>query len=657
MSSSIEKFPGELLEEILRDAIIIPDERFLAFRTASTFATFVPSTAPGILRVSRRWHQIGTPWLYESIILRTSAQVALVCRALAAFPLLATRIRRLRIEVGPSDSLNFIVWSAGPTIHTIYLAVDLPDDISHSAPYLSVGSEFSRALRRSNPSRLVLDGLDYRNRLNTIIRQTLSEVIPSWFNLVQVDLNYLSMALALALRGGPSVRQIFLRQNIMCKFIPILRALAGGSSLQVIHCHHMPNLNILEKISIRLLDIIQFGDATSVLKRTKMYALSCAAPDLPDEVWSRILAFAMHVHHPDYVDLSVDGFHQSVHEHINATRCSIVLVCRRFNRLGTPFLHAFPILANSKLVQCYLRLLQRQPQLARFIRAFPWTIGSMISLAFGDFFIKSTVISLVAPLTALVHATPYFRVFPQLAEEFAEGENSPLISADQLLLDGEEDVFISPSAFLPFSQLRSLELSCGCTSFDSGDVPHDALPALTTLKILSCGSSLGKLFIEMRLPSLREVEINGTQIDVVYRFLVQHGFALERLAACAMQYLDACPTNVLDLCPHLIELTILDAYLPPLGFIADAAPHTTLKRISLCSIGYRHFPVHELMQLCSRIVPHPLMALEEIATPLTYFLPRNEVELNDHHLRECARHMLEHGIAFVDRDGNRWTRV
>lgn len=55
-----------------------------------------------------------------------------------------------------------------------------------------------------------------------------------------------------------------------------------------------------------------------------------STPDLPDNVWSRILGFATHVHGYNYLEMDDELARLSDEAEVNVTRRNIVLVSKRF---------------------------------------------------------------------------------------------------------------------------------------------------------------------------------------------------------------------------------------------------------------------------------------------------------------------------------------
>ena len=92
------RLPDELLKDVLLIVLRIPDERFEDTSGSSPFAN-VSVSSSAVLLACKRWMRISTPALYDTIILRSTAQMHSLCRALEQHPKFARLIERIRLEV------------------------------------------------------------------------------------------------------------------------------------------------------------------------------------------------------------------------------------------------------------------------------------------------------------------------------------------------------------------------------------------------------------------------------------------------------------------------------------------------------------------------------------------------------------------------------
>ena len=128
-----ELLPEEILSQILRYAIVPDPDTFLDpahdrayFHTPQSPASseaVKPSSPLGgvhLLLVSKRWLRIGTPLLFVSLWLSTSAHTTSVAHMLAVNPTLGASVRDLRLEGGFGEGLDMIVHHA-PNLKHVHL--------------------------------------------------------------------------------------------------------------------------------------------------------------------------------------------------------------------------------------------------------------------------------------------------------------------------------------------------------------------------------------------------------------------------------------------------------------------------------------------------------------------------------------------------------
>ncbi|KAL6299761.1 hypothetical protein BKA93DRAFT_829630 [Sparassis latifolia] len=622
--------PLELVREILKYVLIIPDATFSAFRTDMTFVSRGCASTVNVLLVSRDWKDL-VRWLYESIILRTSAQVDALYETLSKNPTLRAHIRRLRVEVFFSDRINSIIAWAGGNLHTLYLSVDsrYAGRSRGIYPPHPARSGFMNSLQAINPKRLLLDLLDHIN-IDVDTQHAVVESILQWSNLERVDFSdaltrMSSRVLAPVIRGAPSLRIISIGPSFAGQDASeALSAITAKYDLRVVLLRAKADCKVGEDILSALRDILYFtdGDSTVTLRNhagvRPLTGLN--VPDLPDEIWSRILAFATHVHHPDDLEFTEDLLWQSLDERVNETRRNIILVSKRFYNLGVSFLYSVPIIRDRSIAEMFAEHLGLNPNFVPLVR-----VLRTRSLW------RERPVTFSEPLSSVTHVMSTFRVFPELANNLKSV--SPLVSLSQRLQEDWQDILVPPRSFERFPNLRTLSLSRGWTKLTPNNIPYDALPRLKTLKVVDFdtppdGSSLIDLFTEMRLPELKEVHVHGFEVENACLFLQRHGVKLERLTTEATHKFDTVEANVLDLCPNIAELYIIDLVIPPpLKFLSNAAQHTTLKRILLsCAAVYPHrdFISRDWIDFFDALDVSPLVALSDICLPPKFRWPHDE---------------------------------
>ncbi|EJD43936.1 hypothetical protein AURDEDRAFT_185248, partial [Auricularia subglabra TFB-10046 SS5] len=98
-ATRIHTLPDELLREILWPSLVVDDALFADTRTKSPFSETEVSAAH-VLLVCKRWMRLCTPWLYETVVIRSKAQALALNKALSRNPSFGAYIKKLRIEGG-----------------------------------------------------------------------------------------------------------------------------------------------------------------------------------------------------------------------------------------------------------------------------------------------------------------------------------------------------------------------------------------------------------------------------------------------------------------------------------------------------------------------------------------------------------------------------
>ena len=91
------KLADELTNQILSDILVVRDERFSDTGATSPFSDARFSTAD-LLLVCKRWMRVGTPALYETVIIRSTAQARAFAAALKHNATLGALVKKLRLE-------------------------------------------------------------------------------------------------------------------------------------------------------------------------------------------------------------------------------------------------------------------------------------------------------------------------------------------------------------------------------------------------------------------------------------------------------------------------------------------------------------------------------------------------------------------------------
>lgn len=197
------QMPEELLLKILSYNLVLSDDAFTGhaftnygagrfdlsrahLAAAYPLARAAPAPPVNMLLVCRQWLRIGTPLLYEAVVVRSHAQLQQLAAALRAShaPGLGRLVRRLRFEATCAAFLDRVVVCT-PNVHTLLLSLDVPTETGfHSFPYPSAG--LRNALVQMRPRRLLLKREKYaRNQRVDEMVYLISYAVRSWDSLVR----------------------------------------------------------------------------------------------------------------------------------------------------------------------------------------------------------------------------------------------------------------------------------------------------------------------------------------------------------------------------------------------------------------------------------------------------------------------------------------
>ncbi|KAI0663145.1 hypothetical protein C8Q70DRAFT_956235 [Cubamyces menziesii] len=665
-----ESVPDDVLEYILHYALTLPAEIFEAWRTPSTFAGSPRSNVPNILLVSKRWHNLGLPSLYEAAILRTMHQGRVFAQSTKITNERGVRrghyLRRLRIEGGHSTYTKTIL-EKSPGIVAFFVSFDVSLDDSFAG--------LKRALQQLNPLRLFMYSSlgSHATASNTqSLYKAIGEALPCWTKLKRIDtspeflywtplipplchlpaLEYVSMTNYTATMSIELVALEALLDNPAVKMIQIRDGtnwLKWRGTMAVCYTYPRDKIFLGEGINMTPWQEFPRQDVTSPAAR------SLDLPDLPDKIWIHILGFATHVHGYNYLDVDDALVDLSKKFNINSTRMSILLVNKRFHRLGLGYLYAIPHITSDQVAAGLAARVESSEQLASFVR---------VLYVRDEVFLRPDL-CIRAPLINLVRLNARIRVLLELDKHVPPGKASPLQWATQTLSPVTSRV--KPRDFSIFPHLRRLTLSGGVGD-EFSEVYLDALPRLESLKLYNPGSNIFSVFACMELPKLRELGftvVENEPSDLV-EFLEKHGAKLETISlASADATLPKYPA-ILDYCPNITELRVDCPELPqsmPM-FVVSAAPHVALKRLTFSNpalwIG-EYAPPEGVKRWNSFIEflavhRHKIPALEEVRTLSRFEWPMHEHAYRFSFATSLAFDLHELGIALADKDGTRWTR-
>ncbi|KAL7277261.1 hypothetical protein ACG7TL_009114 [Trametes sanguinea] len=646
LAMSTEQLPNEVLERIVDYAVSVPTATFEAWREPATYATTIPSNAPDVLTVSKRWHDLGIPHLYEAAILRTPQQAEGFAAALQNPRMrpfrLGQRLRRLRIENGYNHLVKII--NAAPHIEELFLGLTLSNNDTVAG--------LQRTWKKLKPTRLFLDHLEstLNPQLALPLVDALAAVLPLWQELKRIDvgphviifpklLEPLSKAPGLEYRTIDVLESFTFARNLNTPRSP-------GSALDQIA---FPRRYILVKAKGALSNMVAIMDfpADSVLKE-----VPGPLPELPDKIWERILGYATHAAGFNYLLMDDELFRRNSWPPVNLTRRNILLVCKRFHRLGLQFMYSIPHFATGagdRTVEAFISKVESSRELAGFVRVLYHSNMSRVSFA--------------APLTNLVRAHVQFEIFPAIAEQTPDGTTLALEWMEQILSKP-----IPPSAFLKCAHLRSIIFHGGLVNGDCPDGLVGALPQLEYLSLDGVDASLLDLFTAMDLPSLRKFEVQEIEpafLGSLHRLIRKHGSKLRSL----MLPSDTDIPDALRLCPNLIELAFpgfssvmfRQRLASGIVFIEQCESHPSLSRIAIAGYDLDMWIDHTkedrwyafAQYLCAHRANLP--ALEELRVD-TIQWPIIEYQSRSALCAFVAHVLRDAGLALADKSGKRWAR-
>lgn len=170
--------PDNVLRTILSGLLTVSDARFLGGPDFGDYSRR-PRRQRQVLLVSKRWHRVGLPLLYSSLVLRHKDHTASVAALLRRTPGLGKVIRSLKLVRGFGKDLVDIVLRA-PNIQHLYINLDIYSweslaGITKALPLLQPKALF-----------LVLRSWHTWNQKKRVLAECVAEVVErDWLGLVR----------------------------------------------------------------------------------------------------------------------------------------------------------------------------------------------------------------------------------------------------------------------------------------------------------------------------------------------------------------------------------------------------------------------------------------------------------------------------------------
>ncbi|KAJ7505791.1 hypothetical protein B0H11DRAFT_2272570 [Mycena galericulata] len=620
--------PDEIIHEILYLALRVPDEAFSAISARTPSPVLASESSSAYLLVSKSWLRVGTPLVYNVVILRSKAQAQALAVALGSNPALGQFIKKLRVEGGYAISMLKILQTA-KNLTDLYLSLDIEKSDNACG--------MCRGLPLIDPVRVILHcgPMYYSNIPMAKLVEVLADSIPEWKNLVVFEVHHSEFEfgsvytdmISKALKTSPTLHTLVISD-------PSHDLFWGGPEDSVSESKFFETVQKNDRLKA-LIDLEPFNITPFV------YPPQLAADqELEDVMWDRVLCFAIHDaglrFKPgdrtfDYPVSDTDS-DSDVSDYDYPPKSILpFLVCKRFLRLGIPYLYENPVLVSRSAVRKFTLRLLEQPCLGLHVRRLS------LFKPYNDASSDKSLLKKILPLT------------PNLVVLDAPGFSMSAKTFAALgALTGT-----SLRAFLTWDSAIALK-----TRFNS--TPDDTFNNLVDLSFRQADSSFFAVLSQMELPSLRSVSFAYDGVvtggDV---FFEKHGKKLQELTVSIAQ-LDL-GLDVFGICPSMQVLGICsDVKTGPTQRTSFALrdPHASLERIVFkpsLPLGFRKYERQKLGDLLLGLDRTAFPALREIQHPHCAW-PLAEPEISRSYWVKWAETLRERDIHLVDDKGVRWRR-
>ncbi|KAJ7465145.1 hypothetical protein FB451DRAFT_1262775 [Mycena latifolia] len=635
--------PDEIIHEILCPALRVPDEAFSATSRDSPFVSVVESSSAFLL-VSKSWLRVGTPLLYNVVIIRSKAQAQALAIALRSNPDLGRFIKKLRVEGGYAISMHKIL-QASNNITDLFIALDIAK--SDNACGLC------RGLPLIDPVHVILYSPRYWiGKEEAKLVEVLQECIQKWKNLTVFDITHLMdgspslSSIYHALKNAKSLNTLIISDSDANLFqepeVPrYILTIATNPSLQHIRPKPRPTRDVKGsdfvqalRQHVRLQALFELMDPPTgppIIEPPTIpffYPAALAAdPELEDRIWSRVLYYFIN-------DLSSRYY---LHSNILAP----LLVSKKFARLGIPHLYESPVIKTAHARQRFAERLDQQPSLGLSVRR--------LSLRyFNEYQFLTSILSRIPSLVELVCA--YFTVTWKVFNDICNMTGSTLRTV-QVPVE-KSTIPVSPDILSQLPRLRCFTWNSEIVFKTAPElISGGTFDALVDLSLEAFDPSFLTVLTLLELPSLRIVTFSANSTGGNL-FFEKHSKKLLELTVSIPQ-IDS-HTPILRHCPSLTVLGISsDSKSIPREL---SEKHACLERIVFKSPKYfslRQGQKAKFDAFFSHIDRTQFPALREIQHPGCTW-PTTEHEISKSHWVTWAETLLEHNIHLVDEKGGRW---
>ncbi|KAJ7048339.1 hypothetical protein C8F01DRAFT_1192078 [Mycena amicta] len=636
--------PDELVSEILRPVLAVPEETFASTAAVSPFSTYRESSSTYLL-VCKSWLRVGTPLLYNVVIIRSKDQAKALARTFSENQdaNLGRFVKKLRIDSGYGNYIAAVL-QCTPNIRELCLSMEIwnPDTVTATC----------RALRFVSPTALVLRerrGWHFgSSKMRTQLSNGIADAIHFWPNLTALHLNFslypeekISNALIKCQRLQKlSVKSLWMAEEAW-------KTLGTSCPLKIIHVDQNFARNDLQQYP-ELAKLLGYKSSNppqslqSALRNPFYVPMENASVTVKRAIWSRVLYYSMHVPERNAWNPTMA---------VVPSAWKLLLVSKEFHELGLPhlFVHVLLLPRFSSSFAAAMRatrpaiqsLSDRKNSLYRRQESLSWDTFLEIARVSGHSLRRCDV----GVYSCYTYQDPAFDLFES------------------------------------FPVLEDLAWHCG-TRFSGERVPDEfCLAALRSLSISDADRTFLQFLLQIHLPALSSLCLTKTSDSPHYWYtawydvqpriefdplLLVHGPKLLKLDLL-QKILDGLNVSVLDLCPNLVSLIIRNSYVVYASYQKDAleapanivpsSPHSCLQTISVdwkCRSMSKPKHYHSWELLFATFDRSLLPSLQEISSLCLEQWPINEHAITTNTYIPWAELLLRRNLHLTDRDGRRW---
>ncbi|KAJ6584672.1 hypothetical protein B0H19DRAFT_1106021 [Mycena capillaripes] len=650
--------PDEIVSEILSPALKVGDEVFSDTSLSSPFAVYSESSSAFLL-VCKAWLRVATPLLYHVVVLRSKAQAAALDIALRGNPLLGRFIKKLRVEGGYGSAMLKII-KAAPNVTDLFISVNIwsADNVSG----------LIRGLPLMDPNRVVLYDTPYhgaRNKNSQILLETLCKCLKEWENLTIFELPYSNnyyystttlISIASSLSEAPALKtvvapatRIFHQQqppehlmtiaknpslqSIQLKQSKDSRFTVEAFATSVAYSH--PSLRGLIKFPEQpdLPDFLRTPSPKPFVSKTLQYS----TVSVPEEIWDRILYFAMtlNVESPDWISKS------------RQPRLGLVLVSKLFSRLALPYLKETLIFRSSHAFDALGVRLKDDESLGPQIRTLYFDTPPSANITLRPI-LKTKLVNIIA-------INP-FTVTQKTFSDLVNGCGSTLVRLEGLQVAKSTGKAADPALFSSFTNIRSLSLGLKASFATSTSIPRGALATLEQLTLTNFDQPLMTALCEMDLPALRHAAFPGEGVGLG-EFLSKHGRKLQTLTVSIGINRPGLGLLSFDNCPAIVDFTVVCGQNIPNAahYSCFAARPSSLETITFKTDGRIRGADRKWAKFFDALNITTFPALRQISLPCIRW-PTNEHDIAKSLWVKWADRLLDSDVKLIDAQGVGWRR-